>query len=501
MRRVVIIGGGITGLSAAYTLQRQVQALGAPVDFRLIEKDNRLGGKLLTDKVDGFVLEGGPDCFVAEKQSVFELSARLGITGRLLPSNEENKGTFVLSGGRLHALPEGLMLMVPTRIAPFLRSPLMSWSGKLRMCLDLVIPPRGGEADESLSSFVTRRLGREALDKIAEPLIGGIHAGDSEQMSLKASFPRFIQLERQYGSLIRAMLAARKKRPAEPTGASPRRTYFMSFAGGMGELPTTLAEHLDPQRILLGHRVTRLTKKAPAPGPGGYVVEVEGREPIEADALIVATLANDAAGLLREVDEAASRRLGEISLASSATVSLAYRRSDITRRLEGFGFVIPRSEGRRIMAVTYSSSKWDHRVPSEEYALLRVFVGGALNQQLVTLDDADLISIVRQELEDILGLRARPLFTRIYRWVKGMSQYTLGHLERMAFIEERAARHPGLFLAGGSYRGVGVPDCINGGTRAAEAALAFLREQDGCIPGADAPTSAVPLSSGGTPRW
>ncbi len=480
MKRVVVIGGGITGLTAALALQE------AGVDYLLLEAEDRLGGKIRTDLVEGFTIEGGPDCFLAEKPWVFQLARHLGMEDRLLPTSEENKGTYVLSGGRLHKLPEGLMLMVPTRILPFALSGLISWPGKLRMAMDLVIPRRKGDADESLASFVTRRLGKEALDKIAEPLIGGIHAGDAESMSLKASFPRFLEMEAKHGSLIRAMLAARKRGAGAvtPAGSSvkpgvvqnpavtqwPRRTYFMSFVDGLAELTGQVIANLDPMRIRLGTRVEAV-KKGTA---GGYLLHVEGNEPMGADAVIIATPADGAAAIVRNCDGDLANQLASIPMVSSATVTLVYRTEDVPSRLDGFGFVVPAKENRRIMAVTYTSRKWKHRVPGPEWTMLRVFVGGPQNQELVHLEDRAMLSMVKGELADLLGIKAAPVLTRIYRWVRGMPQYTMGHLDRMEAIDRLLQNLPGLYLAGGSYRGVGIGNCIDAGSRVVEQAIQYL---------------------------
>jgi len=471
MKKVVIIGGGITGLSAAYTLEEKAKG---KVDYLLVERENRLGGKIHTIKEEGFVLEGGPDCFLSEKPQVAQLSEKLGIEDRLLPSHEASKGSSVYSGGKLHKLPEGLMLMVPTKIIPFALSPLISWPGKFRMALDFFLPKRKGNQDESLGSFVTRRLGREALDKIAEPLIGGIHSGDPEQMSLKASFPRFLQMEEKYGSLIRAMLAARKHAPKKPQPAPGKveKTYFMSFKGGMGELVDAVVERLDKSKLLLGKQVTSVKPKE----NGKYAVFIEGMDALEADAVIVAAPANVAAEILGETDEVIAARLREIPYVSSATVSLAYRRADIKQDLNSFGFVIPRKENRKIMAVTYSSTKWfKHRTPNDDYVLLRAFVGGPGNQELVMLDDEKMIKMVLDEVREIMGVDAKPVMTRIFRWIKGMPQYTMGHLERMEVIEKQLAKNPGLYIVGGSYRGVGVGNCIGEGSGAAEKAMEYLQ--------------------------
>lgn len=470
MKQAVIIGGGITGLAAAYTLAKKGQGR---VDYLLLEKETHLGGKIATDKIDGFVIEGGPDCFLSEKPQVAQLSAELGIEEQLLPSHEASKGTYVFSGGRLHKLPEGLMLMVPTKIVPFALSSLISWPGKIRMGMDLFIPPRQSDEDESLASFVTRRLGREALDKIAEPLIGGIHAGDPEKMSLKASFPRFLEMEKKYGSLIKAMLAARRHRAPVQYLANGKieKTYFMSFKEGMGQLVEAVVRELDPAKIRLGQEVHKVTRRP----DGKYLVEIAGQPGIVADAVILATPANIAAELTAELDGEVSSLLKSIPFVSSATVSLAYRKNEVKQDLNSFGFVIPRVEGRRIMAATYSSTKWHgHRTPGEDYVLIRAFVGGPASQELVLLDDEQMLKMVKAELREIMGLTAEPVLTRVFRWIKGMPQYVLGHLERMKALEEKTGSYPGLEIVGGSYRGVGIGNCISEGWGAAERVLKQL---------------------------
>ncbi|MBS3976123.1 MAG: protoporphyrinogen oxidase [Syntrophomonadaceae bacterium] len=469
-KEAVIIGGGITGLAAALALQGKA-------DYMLLEKDSRLGGKILTEKAEGFIIEGGPDCFLSEKPWVAQLAASLGISHRLLGTNEEQKGTFVLSKGRLHRLPEGLMLLVPTQIWPFVINPLISWPGKLRMALDLFLPPKKGGGDESLASFVRRRLGQEALDKIAGPLIGGIHAGDPDTMSLQASFPRFLNMEQNYGSITKAMLAARKHKavPQATQDAGVAKTYFMSFRDGLGELTAAVIARLDQERLKTGAPVKSIASSQEE-GKRIYVVELENGTQVRSPALILAIPAGAAALLVRDLDPEMSAALKQMPAVSSATVSLAFKAADIPRKLEGFGFVVPAGENRKIMAVTYSSLKWAGRVPDASFVLLRVFVGGAHQEQLAQLDDGAILKLVGQELHDILAIKTSPLFARIYRWIKGMPQYTLGHLDRMSLIEQRAGQLPGFYLAGGSYRGVGIGDCINGGTKAAEGALQYLQE-------------------------
>ncbi len=474
MKKVVVIGGGITGLSAAYMLQKAVES-GKQVDYLLVEKDDRLGGKIWTEQIDGYTVEGGPDCFLADKPGCFDMARETGIEDRIIGSNEASKKTYVFADNRLNRLPDGLMGLVPTKLVPFALSPLISWPGKIRMAFDLFIPKKQGDEDETLGSFVKRRLGKEALDKIAEPLIGGIHAGDPDKMSLKATFPRFIQMEQNYGSLLRAMLAARGKmpKPKPPEPGKPKRTFFMSFVGGMGELTDTIAAKLDPKKVLTGKTVTHIDKNT----GGGYLVHIEGMEPIAADAVILTAPAHEAVKVVEGLDKAMADNLAGIPQATSATVNLAFRRSDVNTSLEAFGFIVPISEGRKIKAGTYSSTKWDYRTPDNDHVLIRAFVGGAMNQELVFQDDEVLLKMVLDELKDIVGLTASPVMHRIFRWVKGMPQYTIGHLDRVAAIEARTAANPGLYVVGGSYRGVGVPDCINVGKKAAEGALEYLTGQ------------------------
>lgn len=462
-------------MSAAFNLQEQSKQKGQKLDYLLVEKDH-LGGKLITEKIKGFLIEGGPDCFVSDKPSVLQLSARLGIKDRLLPSNEDNKGTFVLSGGKLHKLPEGLMLMVPTKILPFALSPLISWPGKLRMGLDLILPKKEGDFDETLASFVNRRLGREALDKIAAPLIGGIHGGDPETMSLKASFPRFIQMEQNYGSMIRAMLAARAKMPpAQPSSpGKPKHTYFMTFIGGMEELAENLVKHLDRNKIIVGKQVTGIERRTGSGGNPAYTVHISGMDPVEADAVILAIPAPNAAELMDGLDAAVAGNLRGIPMGSSANISVAFKKEDIPFNLNTFGFVIPAIEQRKINAVTYTSTKWDFRVPDDRHVLLRTFVGGAKNQELASLDDREVMGLVQREFYEILGIKTEPVLFKIHRWIKARPQYTIGHLERMAAIDSRLEQSPGLYVAGGSYRGIGVPDCITDGLKAAEKVMNYL---------------------------
>lgn len=477
MKKVIIIGAGAAGLSAARTIKDS----GGQVDYLLIEQAAHPGGKMFTEEIDGFRIEAGPDCFISEKPSVLRLTEKLGFADRLLNSNENNKGTFVFSEGKLHKLPDGLLLLVPTKIMPFALSPFISWPGKFRMALDLFIPRKNEDSDETLKSFVKRRLGQEALDKIAEPLIGGIHGGNPETMSLKASFPRFLKMEQDYGSLMIAMLAARRKKPAPPPTAKaapvskPRRTYFLSYRNGMGEFSRSVADSLDQDKVLYNKAVTRIETIESGQSAPRYRVHLEGNTQLEADAVILAIPANEAAKIIRNVDSALADKMLEIPMASSANISVAYRRKDLPFSVETFGFVIPGVEKRGINAVTYSSIKWDFRSPDDEYVLIRTFVGGGKNQELARLDDQQMRELVTKEFREILGIKAEPVLFKVHRWINGRPQYTIGHLDRVAAIENMLAGLPGLYAAGASYRGIGVPDCVADGVANAEAALNYLK--------------------------
>lgn len=490
MKKVAIIGGGITGLAAAYSIKRAIDE-GAEIDYVLLEKETRLGGKVKTTRTeDGFVVEGGPDCFVSTKPWIFELARKLNIEDKLICSNDELKKTYVLVNGKLRELPDGLMMMVPTKIMPFITTDLFSWPGKIRMAMDWFIPKKKTPGDETLASFVNRRLGREALDRIAEPLVAGIHAGDPDTMSLEATFPNFLEMEQKYGSVIKGMLAAMKARPGAGHGAKPgadptrggrpvahrpKRTFFMSFKGGMLDIIDELYKALDKEKVLTGTEVAKIEELKGDSAQSTYRLELSDGKVVEADTVIVTSPADVAASLVSDIDKTLSGVLREIPQVSSATVSVAYRRKDLKHDLRGFGLVIPSVENRKIMAMTWSSSKWPYRVPDDnEYAVIRAFVGGAKAQERAHMKDDEMKAAVLAEVKDITGIDAEPLNMWIFRWPKGMPQYTMGHLDRLRRVDERVAAHPGLFLAGGSYRGVGMPDCVNSANKAAEEALAHL---------------------------
>ncbi len=494
----------MAGLGAAHALEtaRRAAEPGATFDWVLYERAGSFGGKVRTERFDGFVIEGGPDSFIVEKPWALELARRVGIGDRLLDSNEDVRKSFVFSGGRLHELPEGLILMVPTRLVPFAFSSLISVPGKLRMGLDLVLPRGAAHGDESLAAFVRRRLGREALAKVAEPIVAGIHAGDPEVMSVRATFPLFLDMEREHRSLIVGMVARRRARLAAARGREPRspdasrapagerrpRSYFLSFRTGLADLADAVVADLPAERLHAGLGVESLAPApARAPSDAGSAFRLrlsDGSERV-VQAVVLAGPAFAAGELLEGVAAAPAAALASIPYVSTATVSLGYRRADVPRPLRGFGFVVPRAEERGIMAGTFSSFKFDGRAPADAL-LVRAFVGRAGREEAVGLPDDELVALVRSELAAIVGLSAAPLFTRTFRWPRGMPQYRVGHRDLIERIERDMAALPGVELAGGYLRGIGIGDCIREGAAAAARALGSVQKASA----AAAPTAA-----------
>ena len=459
-KKTAIVGGGISALACAVALKER------GLDFTLFEKDEGLGGKLRTERVGDFLVEAGPDSYLPEKPWSVQLIKKVGLAPEMLCSNDAHKGTFIYSRGRLHPLPEGVMLMVPTMILPLVKSGLVSWPAKLRMGMELFVPRRQDLKDESLAEFVTRRLGRECLERIAEPLVAGIHTSNPDNMSVLATFPRFVEMEQRSGSLIRGMIAALRSRPPRDP-AAPAMTYFMSLKGGMQELAQGCLAFIGDGRVRTGTAVRSVARQG-----DGYRLAFADGSTSDFASVVLATPSFVTRELIAAMDGELARRLSAIAWSSSATVSLAFRKADIAKSLPGFGFIVPRVENRRINACTWSSIKWTHRAP-QAALLIRGFVGGGHHEELVSLEDGELARIVREELRQIAGLAAEPLFFKVYRWFQGMPKYTVGHGERLAAIEERRLPHRGLFLIGSSYRGIGIGDCVKSGFDAA-AAVASL---------------------------
>ena len=392
---------------------------------------------------------------------------------RVIPTNDHRRNVYVLNKGKLTAFPGGFRLAIPTEFVPFALSPLISPLGKLRMGMDLFIPPRQEEEDESLASFFRRRLGAEAVDKIAGPMMGGIYTADAENLSIQSTFPMFVEMERKYGSLIKAMQASKKKRPPPPPGGNNHKppAMFTSLQDGMSELVDTIVGRLEGE-LQAGCTVTGL--KSLSPGFELHFAEPDC-PPLTTDAVVLAIPAFLAARLLEPLAPELAARLNAIRYVSTANVSLAYRYADVLpqHNLNGFGFMIPKSEGRNILACTWSSTKFNYRVP-EDGALMRVFVGGAGKEHLVDLPDAELVALIRAEIADIMGVTAEPISYELFRWPKGNPQYDVGHLERVTEMEQLAADIPGLYLTGSAFRGIGIPDCIKSGIATADQILAEL---------------------------
>ena len=466
MKRIAIIGGGISGLSAAHTIEEKRHS-GAPVEYVLFESSPRLGGVLVTDRVDGCLVEAGPDSFLTEKPWAADLCGKIGLGDQLIGSNDSERKTYILARGRLVVMPDGLMFMVPTKIMPTVFSPLFSWRTKTRMAAEWFHPPRKATTDETVAQMVERHYGSEMVDLLADPLLSGVYGGEASELSVRAVLPRFADMEAKHGSLGRAMLAARKKIGRESD--LPARPLFSSLKDGMQQMIDALAARLDANALRKSSPVQSLT-----PQDDGWTVSA-GYQSDQFDAVIVAIPTHAAAALLQTADGNLSRELGEIEYSSSVTVTLGYDEK-VRRSLPlGFGFLVPRSEGRRMLAATFVHNKFPHRAPDNR-ALVRCFLGGARDEQILESSEEEILEIVRRELRQIVGtaLDAEPRFARVYKWKSAMAQYSVGHLERLQRIEALRQKLPGLALAGNGYRGIGVPDCVRSGAEAASKILAEM---------------------------
>jgi oxygen-dependent protoporphyrinogen oxidase len=474
MNRVVIIGGGIAGLAAAYYLQKEAVENEARLDLTLLEADESWGGKIATERVDGFVVEGGPDTFLRTKPWAVTLCRELGLEQRLHGTNPHQKNTYVLRDGALHPLPEGLTMMIPTEIGSMARTSLLSWPEKVRMGLDFLMPAKSLDGDESLGDFVSRRLGRAAYEILIEPLMSGIYAGDGDLLSLQATFPYLREMELAHGGLVRGALAARRKRANAQTAPASNRSIFLTPTTGLAELVEALVERLLENGADLRLETRAVRVDSGSEEEAGYLVQIAGGDTIPADGVVLATPAFISGELLKDLDAVLSAELREIPYVSTATVSLGYKIEDLPGALDGYGYVIPRREGRKALACTWTSTKFPHRAP-EGYALLRVFIGRAGQEEQVPWDEEGLLEIAREELRLTLGITAEAVLQRVYIWERAMPQYNLGHPKRMERIEARLERWPGLRLAGNGYYGIGIPDCIHSGELAAEKIIAIIK--------------------------
>jgi oxygen-dependent protoporphyrinogen oxidase len=467
MIRIAIVGGGISGLAAAFTLEEHRRA--GAVEYTLFESSPQFGGVLRTEQIDGCIVEAGPDSFISEKPWAADLCRALGLGDQLIGSNDADRKTYILVRGRLIPMPDGLMFMVPTKILPTGLSPLFSWTTKFRMARELFHPPRAAEEDESVASMVERHYGAEMADRLADPLLSGIYGGEAANLSVRAVLPRFAEMERTHGSLGRAMLAARKKilRPAD----KPTPPLFTSLKNGMQQLVETIVPRLNPASLITNARVQSIQPEAI-----GWAVRVQpdpqnpGVRTTHFDAVILALPALAAAQVLVACAPELSAELAAIGYSSSITVGLGYDRSVRQSLPPGFGFLVPRSEGKKLLAATFVHNKFPHRTPDDR-ALLRCFFAGSNAENIWQLSDEAIVAIVRTELQQILGVSAEPLFARVYKWKSAMAQYGVGHLDRLDRIERLRQQLPGLALAGNGYRGIGVPDCVRSGQSAANQLL------------------------------
>lgn len=460
MKRVLIIGGGITGLAAAYRLEQT-----PGVHVTLVEKETRLGGKLFTEQIDGFIVEAGADSFLSRKPRGVGLCEELGVAEQLCGRDPRHNRTFIRRHGQLHPIPEGLTGLVPTNLDALNNTPLLSAEGKTRVAQEPHIPPAADPGDESIAAFMSRRMGQEVYEELIEPLMSGIYAGDGAQLSLAATFPQLRQIEQKHSSLLRGLTTAH--------GQSSPYPPFVSFPGGMSELVESLIARLKRTTLLSGVGVARLERR-----DSGYAVHLDNGQSWSADGIILATPAYVTARLLEPLDGELAQAHAAIPHASSVTMTLGYAAADLPQPLDGYGYVIPRVEGTDVLACTWSSSKWVGRAPTG-FVQMRLYLGRYGGRDMVALADGELLELAQAEVKEMMGVTVRPRLQRLYRWPNGMPQYTIGHLERLATIEKRLAQHPGLFLAGAAYRGVGIPDCIASGEQAAEeASQPFSQEAD-----------------------
>jgi len=462
MKRIAIIGAGISGLTAALTLER-ARVDGAAIAVTLYESSPRLGGVLRTEQVDGCLIEAGPDSFLTEKSWGLDFCRSLGLGDQLIGSNDSERKTYILVRGRLIEIPDGLMFMVPTKLMPTVVSPLFSWGTKLRMGMEYLFPPKAPErnGDESVATLVERHFGPEMVDRLAEPLLSGVYGGRAAELSVEAVLPRFAQLEKQYGSLSRGMLAARKKMAAA-TKSAPPRPLFTSLRDGMQQLVDAVSARLKTTEIHTGVKIARLARAGEE-----WAITPEGGPASMFDAVILATPAWAASLLLAETSPELSGELAGINYSSSVTITMGYDMSDLATLPPGFGFLVPRSEGRSMLACTFVHKKFPHRAPPH-IGLIRCFVGGAGNDKALDLSDDELLARVRKDLVETTGLKAEPRFARVYRWRRSMAQPGVGHPQRVERIKRSVEQLPGLALAGNFYRGIGVPDCIASGEAAAK---------------------------------
>jgi oxygen-dependent protoporphyrinogen oxidase len=473
VKRVVVLGGGISGLSSAFYLAKASAEKGEKLHITVVEKGERFGGKIQTSRRDGLILEKGPDSFLARKMPIIDLTRELGLEEQLVTTNSQAKKTYILHRGRLHRMPPGLVLGIPTQLAPFMKTGLISPAGKARAAMDLLLPRRNSDSDESLGGFLQRRLGKEVLSRIAEPLLAGIYAGDTFQLSLQSTFPQFQALERKHRSLIVGLLASRKQAAHVPgLPALARNSLFLTYRNGLTTLVDALLNAISEYDVstVLRCNAVSITNGEHAP----YEIRFTDGEPIEADGIIVALPSYAASRLLPHIP--AVQRLGDMPYVSVANAVMAFNRNEIVHSLDGSGFVVPREEGRFITACTWTSSKWPHTSPDGK-ALLRCYVGRSGQEEHLNMSDEEIVDKALADLKDIMNISFRPYYSEVNRWPHSMPQYPVGHLTRVRDAREQlAARMPGVMVTGAAYHGVGIPDCIRQGKESAESMLGFFEK-------------------------
>ncbi|WP_369900743.1 protoporphyrinogen oxidase [Bacillus manliponensis] len=460
-KKVVIIGGGISGLTAAYYLQKEIREKQLPIDAMLIEASGRLGGKIHTLRKDGFAIERGPDSFLERKESAARLARELGLGGELV--NNATGKSYVLVNNELHGIPEGSMMGIPTQITPFLFSGLFSPAGKIRAGLDFVLPRSKPVSDQSLGHFFRRRLGREVVENLIEPLLSGIYAGDIDQMSLMATFPQFYQVEQKYRSIS---LGMRTLAPKKPKGAKSK-GIFLTLKTGLQSIVDAIEDRLEEGTVMKGTRIEKVTKAS-----HGYIITLSNGKEIEADTIVVASSHKTLPTLFGQYKE--FRFFRNIPSTSVANVALAFPKEAIKRDIDGTGFVVSRNSDFTITACTWTHKKWPHTTPDGK-VLLRCYVGRPGDEAIVEQTDEEMVKVVLEDLQKTMDIKAEPEFTVVSRWKDAMPQYTVGHKERMAELKSFMDKElPGIYLAGSSYAGAGLPDCIDQGEAAVKQVLSYL---------------------------
>lgn len=461
--RIAIIGGGISGLTAAYRLTKLLP----DAQLELFEASDRLGGVLKTQIGEDYLLELGADSFIRTIPDAVELCEELGLGGEIIPTNDRQRRALVLHRGKLHPVPQGFVQMRPERLTPMLTTPLLSWQGKLRLLAERFIPARRnttpGPLDESVASFFTRRLGREVFERLVQPLLAGIYTADPYKLSVAATMPSALQAEQKYGSLVKAALAARKESQTSSNASGARYASFVTLKGGLAQLIVTLQEQLHGVQI---HHQVQVRSIRKSTDQTWLISTNSGDAHMNFDGVVVALPAPRAAEAIESFDTELAAELGSIPYASSAVAGLIYRRNQVRDTLDGFGMVVPSVEGRKIVAASYSSVKFPGRAPDDQ-VVLRVFVGGALQPELLELADDKIVTLAKNEIAEILRIEGEPLHSELVRWQEKMPQYHVGHVQLVDSIERRVSAHPGLVLAGNAYRGVGIPQCVKAGNMAA----------------------------------